>query len=62
MYFNYLYFNYFTTLATKYIIGGIYRHPNRRMLEFTDAIDPVLRKISCQTIIATVMICTMMMF
>jgi len=30
--------------ATKYIIGGIYRHPNRSMLEFTDAIDPVLRK------------------
>ena len=36
--------------ATKYIIGGIYRHPNRSMLEFTDAIDPVLRKISSQNI------------
>ena len=36
--------------ATKYIIGGIYRHPNRSMIQFTDAIDSVLRKISSQNI------------
>jgi len=33
---------------SKYIIGGIYRHPNSSILDFYSAIDPVLCKISSQ--------------
>jgi len=36
--------------STTIIIGGIYRHANRSMLEFIDAIDLVLSKISSQNI------------
>ena len=35
---------------SKYIIGGIYRHPNSSILNFYNAIDPVLCKISSQNI------------
>ena len=31
---------------TKYIVGGIYRHPNQNIQEFSDLIEPTLNKIS----------------
>ena len=36
---------------SKYIIGGIYRHPNSSILDFYSATDPVLCKISSQNIL-----------
>ena len=31
---------------TKYIVGGIYRHPNQTIKEFCDILEPSLAKIS----------------
>jgi len=31
-----------------YIVGGIYRHPNQKIVEFTSALDTVLCEISSQ--------------
>jgi endonuclease/exonuclease/phosphatase (EEP) superfamily protein YafD len=34
----------------KYVIGGIYRHPNQNITEFRETMETVLNKLSCQNI------------
>ena len=37
-------------MVKKYVIGGIYRHPNQNVQNFTANMDVVLAKLSCQAL------------